>query len=367
MPKLLKFSRPLIATLLLLPSAADAQDAATATTQPPAERRYSVPQQHDYLIAPAVAENNSLLSVASSPTVYRYYGQSQLQSRPRLIQTGQLSLQQKMALEEDLQVMNSLLIKGIAPTPYGAGTMEADAADLAVASGQVRTPGIAAGSFGFGVSGSQINGEMNSVSLFSPTDALGVTLSGRRHQMEITYLQGFGAIYSYRLAIPLIPSTQPNNDPEAAEENKPENEWDVARQQLFSPQSRSAFRARAANSVPQYNAAAVTKLIDGLKATLKHTARIRFPDGDERQIIVVLNGIDGGVVTVKGVMGADDTLETSVFQYTDASQQNVPEFSGAAGVATDTLLAPATIGPDELAPGSYAPAATLPAAPAGGR
>ncbi len=72
MPKLLKFSRPLIATLLLLPSAADAQDAATATTQPPAERRYGVPQQHDYVIAPGFAENNSLLNMPSSPTVYRY-------------------------------------------------------------------------------------------------------------------------------------------------------------------------------------------------------------------------------------------------------------------------------------------------------
>ncbi len=205
---------------------------------------------------------------------------------------------------------------------------------------------------------------MNGGSIFSPTDALGVTLSGRGHQMEITYLQGFGAIYSYRLAIPLIPSIKLNENAEAAEENKPENEWDVARQQLFSPHSRSAFRARAATSVPQYNPTAVAKLIDGLKTTLKHTARIRFPEGDERRIIVVLNGIDGGVLTVKGVMGADDTLETSVFQYTDASQQNLPEFSGAAGVATDTLLAPATIGTDPLAPGSYAPDTPSLAAPA---
>ncbi|MBL8819930.1 MAG: hypothetical protein JNL58_28150 [Planctomyces sp.] len=256
--------------------------------------------------------SSNVRSLASTMSVdgYRYYAESagsNLHPRPEMILSAELSETQQTEITEDLMVLHSLIVKhGRASAQTSAVSVEGYPVTVE------NTPGF--------------EGQFDVSSM--RTAALGINLSRRSvPPIRIQYVQGFGAILTYGVSIPLRRPEPPTTAEETSVEKK-ETEWESARRQLFSPPvvQRDATASFAAVSTHlKYNENRVKELIDAVSKALENANNVRFPDQNQ-QIIVLLKGVDDATISLSNrtvstdAGGSESGRTTTVFEYPSASE-----------------------------------------------
>jgi hypothetical protein len=207
---------------------------------------------------------------------------------PKILQVAEISGEERKALQEDLQVLESLINKAII--------------------GKHHTPDV--------------------------NMALGVTLYRSEQTSYLTWIQDSGLLYRRTLSgISLAPRSATGSRKDGGQTDEPESEWDAARRELAQAQVFEAEdlfgRAFAGNQrLPVYDEETVESMKKRVAGALKNVGRVRFPKssaGIAQVCTVALTcSEDGSTITfrIRVTPGEGDAEvgEVSSWQYIDETQ-----------------------------------------------
>lgn len=206
---------------------------------------------------------------------------------PRILQIGEISGDERKALQEDLQVLESLINKAIV--------------------GKNHSPDV--------------------------NMALGVTLYRSEQTSYLTWIQDSGLLYQRSLSgVSLAPRSATGSKKEGAQTDEPESEWDAARRELAQSEESQLDlfgRGIAGNQrLPVYDEETVESMKKRVAGALKNVGRVRFPQSSAGIAQVCTIALtcpeDGSTITFRirvtpgGV--AAEVGEVSSWQYIDESQ-----------------------------------------------
>ncbi|MFO0976229.1 MAG: hypothetical protein U0996_07500 [Planctomycetaceae bacterium] len=207
---------------------------------------------------------------------------------PRILQVGEISGDERKALQEDLQVLESLINKAIV--------------------GKNHSPDV--------------------------NMALGVTLYRSEQASYLTWIQDSGLLYQRSLSgVSLAPRSATGSKKDGAKTDEPESEWDAARRELtqfeeaeFVDLTGLGFAGN--QRLPAYDEETVESLKKRVAGALKNVGRVRFPQSSAGIAQVCTIALtcpeDGSTITFRirvtpgGV--AAEVGEVSSWQYIDESQ-----------------------------------------------
>lgn len=169
---------------------------------------------------------------------------------------------------------------------------------------------------------------------------LGLTVSEDQNR-RIQFVQGFGAIYTYEMDGSLKSRPRPANDAKA---ERPNDEWEIARQQLFEPQNRLYTDLTGALLPMAVDGEMVAALEERISKALRKVNRIRHlstDGGKDGQVTVVLRSrTDGSTITLTTSadrMAKEPEDAVQIFRYVDARRSgsaNDIYFGGVPGTSS---------------------------------
>lgn len=245
------------------------------------------PPARAYTTQPALAPGQqaapSLRYADVPPNVFRAMGAQR--AVPKILQVAEISGDERKALQEDLQVLESLINKAIV--------------------GKNHSPDV--------------------------NMALGVTLYRSEQTSYLTWIQDSGLLYQRSLSgVSLAPRSATGSKKDGGKTDEPESEWDAARRELAQSEETDLFGAGFAGNqrLPVYDEETVESLKKRVAGALKNVGRVRFPQSSAGIAQVCTIALtcpeDGSTITfrirVTPGEGAAEVGEVSSWQYIDESQ-----------------------------------------------
>lgn len=236
-------------------------------------------------LAPGQQAASSLRYADVPPNVFRAMGAQR--AVPKILQVAEISGDERKALQEDLQVLESLINKAIV--------------------GKNHSPDV--------------------------NMALGVTLYRSEQTSYLTWIQDSGLLYRRTLSgVSLAPRSAAGSKKDGGKTDEPESEWDAARRELAQSEESQLDlfgRGFAGNQrLPVYDEEIVESMKKRVAGALKNVGRVRFPKSSNGIAQVCTIALtcpeDGSTITfrirVTPGEGAAEAGEVSSWQYIDESQ-----------------------------------------------
>ncbi len=142
-------------------------------------------------------------------------------------------------------------------------------------------------------------------------DAGPALLMGRSARTgQSIYLQGYGALFTMKVGVPLSPGPEGEEPPKKAEPNEVDPVWVQAHQEIYAPEQ--AERGKTDEEGPEYSAEKVDSLKTALITALKHAANIRNMVPDEVVVLTVTGRpVADQIESVRAVPGTNQIIVQS--------------------------------------------------------
>lgn len=129
--------------------------------------------------------------------------------------------------------------------------------------------------------------------------------------VQSVFLQGYGALFTMKVAFPLAPGPQAEESPEEQPETQVDPVWQRAHQEVFDLQ-RPGSRRRPGDEQPKYSGEKVESLKTALITALKHAANIRNLTPDEAVVLTVTGRpVEGKIESIRTVPGTNHIIVSS--------------------------------------------------------
>lgn len=121
------------------------------------------------------------------------------------------------------------------------------------------------------------------------------------------YLQGYGALFTMKVGVPLSPGLEGEEPPKKAEPNEVDPVWVQAHQEIYAPEQ--AERGKTDEEGPAYSAEKVDSLKTALITALKHAANIRNMVPDEVVVLTITGRpVADKIESVRAVPGTSQII-----------------------------------------------------------
>jgi hypothetical protein len=141
--------------------------------------------------------------------------------------------------------------------------------------------------------------------------------------LEGTYLQGYGVLFTMKVGFPLAPGPDSNEPPKAAPKAGGDSVWQKTRQDMYEPQ---AARRKNTPEQEKYSAEKVENLKTAIITSLKHAANIRgLQPADSVVVTIISQSSRKTIVTMKKIEGTEDVVVVDSTNKTTVYKGGLPE------------------------------------------